>query len=462
MTFFRAASLSQFPLAMGAGLLALWALIGHLAGARWMFVLLPDTYGMHETTSLAILLLIGVMRVCRNRRQLARGIALAALVLALGRFVPGLGSLYGLEGAYQLAPHTAAMLAVLAAALLIQEYSFFLAATVLFYVTLGGALVQLIANLFELSRLTGAMASGTAAAILLLSVAGMLCHANRGVMRVLLNDHASGRQARAQTLLGVLGPLAFGLLYILLDQRQDGRAEMLLLVATIAGFNIGLITLMAVSVERADHARRMLERQLRHLALRDGLTGLFNRTMLEQRYARATREAERHGVPFCLLMVDFDYFKQINDLGGHALGDRVLCRAAREMRAVLRLEDTLARIGGEEFAVILPGADQKAGVEVAERLRETVLRLGQIEADGVLLPVSASIGLAQWRDGEEFKETLSRADRALYVAKSGGRDRVVLADADSEPGAFSETAPKATLKEGATPALATAEECAAG
>jgi len=128
--------------------------------------------------------------------------------------------------------------------------------------------------------------------------------------------------------------------------------------------------------------------------------------------------ARRHRRPLTAAIVDIDHFKAVNDSRGHAEGDRVLAAVARAMRARLRAEDQLGRLGGEEFLALLPDADARAGHVAAEKLRASVGETG----------VTVSIGWAAW-DGEAPDELLARADDALYAAKARGRDCVVGAPA---------------------------------
>jgi diguanylate cyclase (GGDEF)-like protein/PAS domain S-box-containing protein len=172
-------------------------------------------------------------------------------------------------------------------------------------------------------------------------------------------------------------------------------------------------------------------RQLHKLATTDPLTGLANRrhfmALLDAAVARVredAREDDRSG--FALAMIDIDFFKAINDSHGHAGGDAVLQAAAAAMQRVLRGIDAIGRIGGEEFAVLLPGADADTAAAICERLR-TVLAAEPIPVPGgAAASVTVSIGMAQWRD-ESADGLLARADMALYRAKAEGRNRLVRA-----------------------------------
>jgi two-component system cell cycle response regulator len=160
--------------------------------------------------------------------------------------------------------------------------------------------------------------------------------------------------------------------------------------------------------------------RLESMLREDALTGLLNRRAILSQLGGTISGARRHGHPLSVAMVDLDNFKSINDEHGHAAGDEVLVAAVRAMRAHLRAEDQLGRLGGEEFLVVLPDTDERAATRVAEKLREEVAG-----APGPV-PVTCSVGLATW-DGGTPEQLLRRADEALYAAKDAGRDRVIAA-----------------------------------
>lgn len=162
----------------------------------------------------------------------------------------------------------------------------------------------------------------------------------------------------------------------------------------------------------------ILARQLRDLAATDPLTRLPNRRAWDERLAHHLALAGRLGHPLCVVMMDVDGFKEFNDSRGHAAGDAALRAIAEGGALVLRGTDVLARIGGDEFALLLPACDVTAAREIVSRIR-----------DATDHGLSLSAGVASW-DGEESAErVMRRADAALYWAKDLGRDRVELADA---------------------------------
>ncbi|HTV82687.1 MAG TPA: diguanylate cyclase [Acidobacteriaceae bacterium] len=172
--------------------------------------------------------------------------------------------------------------------------------------------------------------------------------------------------------------------------------------------------------------RERLERQ----SIRDGLTGLFNRSFMEVALERELHRAARQQKDLALMMVDIDHFKQFNDTFGHEAGDVVLREVAESLRIGVRSEDIVCRYGGEEFMVILPEITQNSALERAELLRRQVEGLALRYHGQPLRQVTISIGLALSTQNSEVAEDLVRcADRAMYAAKHRGRNRVMQADA---------------------------------
>lgn len=171
--------------------------------------------------------------------------------------------------------------------------------------------------------------------------------------------------------------------------------------------------------------RKRAEAELREMATTDFLTGLANRRHF---IARMTDELARlqrlDNLQAAVLMLDLDHFKHVNDTHGHATGDVMLKHVAQLMRDELRKIDTVGRVGGEEFAIILPGADPDEARIFAERLRQKVAR-SPLALDDQVLPVTVSIGIAVMKASDALADSaLIRADAALYRAKNNGRNRV--------------------------------------
>lgn len=170
--------------------------------------------------------------------------------------------------------------------------------------------------------------------------------------------------------------------------------------------------------------RKMLELELRRLATTDPLTELANRRHFLAQVELEVELSQRYANPVALLMLDIDYFKQVNDRYGHAIGDSVLRHFATVARQVLRKVDLLGRLGGEEFAVLLPGTDPEGAHQLAERLRQTIASSPASTPAG-LIGITVSIGVTLFEPTDTTADrVLARADRALYRAKDLGRNRV--------------------------------------
>jgi diguanylate cyclase (GGDEF)-like protein/PAS domain S-box-containing protein len=170
-----------------------------------------------------------------------------------------------------------------------------------------------------------------------------------------------------------------------------------------------------------------IEEQLRELASTDPLTGMLNRRRFEGLVNQEILRSHRYARPMVALMLDLDHFKRINDACGHACGDAVLMGFAACIARGLRIHDICARVGGEEFAAMLPETPIAAGLDVAERLRRAVEAM-RIPWDGQEIAVTTSIGITQltdWDDG--YGSLIERADAALYASKQSGRNRVTVA-----------------------------------
>ncbi|MBA0313121.1 diguanylate cyclase [Stenotrophomonas maltophilia] len=195
-----------------------------------------------------------------------------------------------------------------------------------------------------------------------------------------------------------------------------------------------LLMMAAYALNQRLGRLRQQRDELRQLAETDGLTGLPNRRAGLQQLARHLERVNREGGPLVIGFLDIDLFKDINDRHGHAVGDQVLVAVARALRTAVRSQDEVVRMGGEEFLLLMPGMPREAASARLDRLRQRITEAGQaLQVAG--LEVTASIGLAQWRPGEDdLAALLRRADHAMYVAKRAGRNRVFDGEELDPPG----------------------------
>jgi diguanylate cyclase (GGDEF)-like protein len=188
-----------------------------------------------------------------------------------------------------------------------------------------------------------------------------------------------------------------------------------------------LVMPLALTIAVAILSTALMHSDVKHRseAVMDQLTGMLNRNSLADRTVELAQQSQRTGQPVGLIVGDLDHFKQVNDSHGHAAGDAVLKDVAYRLRKQLRAFDLAYRIGGEEFLVLLPGADLEQTAAMAEHLREGIAA----ETVGAGLRVTMSFGVSASSGGSafEYKSVCARADAALYRAKRGGRDRVCTA-----------------------------------
>ena len=179
--------------------------------------------------------------------------------------------------------------------------------------------------------------------------------------------------------------------------------------------------------------RKNLERELHRLATTDMLTGMANRrSFLEVAEATFQRARESHA-PLTVLMLDLDHFKTINDRFGHLEGDRVLAEFARATKHQLRAGDTVGRLGGEEFGLLLPHTLPAEGADIANRILEAIRALELTDSNGRPYGVTTSMGLGALSPGDRsLHDLLDRADQALYLAKRRGRNQLAVLDAGSD------------------------------
>lgn len=270
-------------------------------------------------------------------------------------------------------------------------------------------------------RQDAALAAARLAAIAMLGLTGAM------LLKPRLRSLRTAARATACMIFAVMGVL--GLRLLLGVGFFHSRYESLnalshdATMVTVTALGFCFIGLYVAETKRRLHEETRL----------DPLTGLHNRRAFEEMGQREVQVASRDASPLTLLMMDLDHFKQLNDTWGHALGDRALRAFGGVLLTVTGSSDAVARLGGEEFAILLPGRSARSAMALAERLRATVegLRLSEGEE---LVHFTVSVGLSSLRPGEGSLDAMfHRADHALYQAKREGRNRVVLADTLPSP-----------------------------
>lgn len=226
----------------------------------------------------------------------------------------------------------------------------------------------------------------------------------------------SGLNVRLATLTASASTLL--ILVVTLASAVEPGLQRLHLVWLLAAFSFGMVNVFIL--ERAHKFMFINQKELARSASTDGLTGLWNRSRIEQLFARECARARRYGTPFSVILIDIDHFKEVNDTHGHTVGDTVLRQFAQLLRNNVRQVDQVGRLGGEEFLIVLPEINVKQARAAAETLRQ---RINNHEFETVQHK-TASFGVTQYHGKETLQSVLDRVDQALYAAKNNGRDRV--------------------------------------
>ena len=242
--------------------------------------------------------------------------------------------------------------------------------------------------------------------------------------------------------------IMFGVAIVVMFARMvmTPSANMTLLTSTSAMQGIvftyaSLMPVIATSGFLLMCGERM-NKDLARLATVDPLTGVFNRRTMTELANREIAASKRHGRPLSLLILDIDHFKNINDQFGHEAGDLALVRFVQLLAEMMRETDVLARIGGEEFAMILPDASESSALALAERVRQRLSDSGFV-VSGWPVPLQASIGVGTLGpDISNLEALLREADRAMYQAKRAGRNRIVAASSLHEQPGLNFTGPE--------------------
>ena len=222
--------------------------------------------------------------------------------------------------------------------------------------------------------------------------------------------------------------------YYIEDSRSTngtfvGGSRIAVPTALADGSRIGLGRRTALRFSLQDALEEEALIRVHQSALRDRLTGVYNRGAFDDRLNTELANSRRRGTPLALLLFDIDYFKRLNDTYGHQAGDAVLRAVAESVQSAVRKEDVLARYGGEEFAVILRSVSARSASVMAERVRVAVEER-RVAWEGNLIGATISIGVVHSANAQNFQnaaELVAAADSALYGAKRGGRNRVVVA-----------------------------------
>jgi diguanylate cyclase (GGDEF)-like protein len=428
---------------------------GWVLGHSVLRNIVPGTVGMKALTAVGLLCaslsLLAVLTPAagRVRRRIHRGLALVVLLLGalvLGEYIFGWrlgidellfvdheGRAAGITYPGRFAPTTAVNFILVGAALLMLDHAprrGWRPAEVLVLPAALVACMSIIGYTYGIPAFYGPgsaakMALNTALCFLALAVAIVLARPHGHVLRLATTDDPGGVMMRHLGPLAILVPLMLGWMRLAAGDAgvfTDRIGTWWLTAATIGCF-VALIGRLAARLSAADADRRALQAELERLAHRDSLTNLFNRYHFGAELVRAADVVRRYGRDATLLILDLDRMKPVNDEHGHRCGDALLCAVAHILRRELRASDVAARMGGDEFAVLLPETDTAAATALAWRLLERIRACRIPSGDGALPAwTTGSIGIAALHAAVSDR-ALADADAAMYAAKRAGGDR---------------------------------------
>ncbi len=320
--------------------------------------------------------------------------------------------------------NTSLTLLLISLSLLSQHINFPTLAQLLSFSSIAIPTVSFTGYAYGLDKFYGQMSLTSATLAFVLGAATLVRNAHNNPFRSILSPYFGGSLARIQVIIGYAFPAFIGYLMLKFFTSIDGVAVGLLVVV-MSWFIILMVSISAMFQTSAEQKTQKLMQQLEQQAETDPLTHLPNRRrfveFITHEINRLNRQRRKD---LCLLMLDIDHFKRVNDTAGHEIGDRVLIYLAKLLSSSVRNVDLVARIGGEEFVVVLPDTNFAGAHRVASHLLEAVERLevpGWTDQHG---NITTSIGIAIATKDSSVESLLAEADTQLYRAKANGRNRI--------------------------------------
>lgn len=320
--------------------------------------------------------------------------------------------------------NSALLFLLISFSILCFKLKFLMASQVISFFSLVLPFVSVTGYAYGFEEFYGQMSFYTASFGLMLGISTLFLTAKEGFLIGILSPHVGGVVARYQVVVAYIFPTLVGWVIVksLFDIGEGGWFGSF--VVAVSWFIFMMIGISAYYQEIIDKERRSHEKELARAAQYDELTGIPNRRVFFERgeleIARVKRTEER----LFILMLDIDHFKNINDTAGHDVGDKVLVAVAHLFQSSIRDVDLVARLGGEEFAILLVGANEEGVKRVAESLMQKLKSMpvdGWTEDNGA---ITVSIGCTEYNESSSIRDMLKNADEAMYQSKSNGRNQV--------------------------------------
>jgi diguanylate cyclase (GGDEF)-like protein len=395
----------------------------HPLSAVGLFLLGLGAFFWHPRRSNRLVLLTGCLVVLLASLRLLELVSGATLLSGITPFPNQLAEQAAAGHPISMGSNTALMSLCFALSLVAIGFKRYTLAQPFSFMGLGFPMVSVTGYAYGIDKFYGQMAMTTVIGGIMVGAAILLSGSHRSFLRSILSPWVGGKVARVQILLGYIVPFLIG--YCLaLTIANNPVQQFGVFCVLISAFISILVAFTAVIQEEIDRSRRSAERRLVLFATLDSLTELPNRRRFYDHGQWLIGRIHRSRESLSVLMLDIDFFKQINDTHGHPTGDAVLQHLAVTARQILRRQDFMARYGGEEFVIILPATNLAGALLLGEKLR------AHIEATDFpgTNRLTASLGCAEYYADESLDDLVARADAALYQAKREGRNRVVAAD----------------------------------
>lgn len=415
-------------------MIAVVALVAYRMGLVDIIRPQADGPALHPVTALCVLLLaVCVVLRMQRARPFIDGVCVVILIGALARLAfPDEANLWLQEvnplpagPETVVSTSTAFCLLMLAVSLLLRQYGNAVISQMMSVFAYGAPALALVGLILGVQEPHARMSLTTILMLIPLCTATALSTVYQGFLRSLLGPTRISALARRHLALVMLAPYLLGISII--DISPDAAEISFVMLIVASSQSVGLIVaLLALSFGNLERRINIQRRRAETRARRDGLTGAMNRASFINLAQREIGQSRSIKNTLCLLFIDVDHFKRINDTFGHQTGDLVLKRIIRLTRDCLRNSDTVARWGGEEFVVLLPATDMSGTLVVAEKIRRCIEieRFDELATD---LRVTVSIGCVELGSSEGLDELVVRADQALYEAKHRGRNQTVAA-----------------------------------
>ncbi len=421
-------------------------IIGHLLNLPELYAPFPHITAISPITAVTIVALAaGFMIPLSGKNKIyIRLLSLGAMAIAITKLItfyyidinlfstynPVLKQLWEIlndNNDYLVGINTAYMIIIYSVGLLLYSFSNFFTMQLFISLALIIPSISMTGYLFSVSKLYGQMSFLTMLSGYAIGFGSLSKTARYGIVRIILSDNQVGKIARMQLIFGFM--FTFGAAYFLhrVLQSNESDIKFTIYIIIVCWFIFYMITFSTIILYLSERKNKKYERSLYDAARIDPLTSLLNRRGFNEEIHAALRRQARYGGDICLLMIDIDFFKRINDRFGHSVGDIFIKTTAKIIEKNIRCTDIVCRHDGEEFVVALPKTTLSQGTIVALKLNRKIAQIDFSSVTGGNYTQTVSIGCSVIKkESPDIHKALVQTDNALYQAKNTGRNKVVI------------------------------------